>query len=175
VTYQTPSDDMHNYTEPYLRARIAGALGGRVAEEVVFNVLSTGAENDLQNATSLARQMVTRWGMSERIGPVSLNQDDGNQFLGPGFGTGREHSETLAAQVDQEVRRILEECEVRARTLLTTERHRLEALAEALLREESLDEAEILEVTGLTPSPNGTASATNAVAHPTTVGESPAQ
>jgi cell division protease FtsH len=174
VTYQTPSDDMHNYTEPYLRARIAGALGGRVAEEVVFNVLSTGAENDLQNATGLARQMVTRWGMSERIGPVSLNQDDGNQFLGPGFGTGREHSETLAAQVDQEVRRILEECEVRARTLLTTERHRLEALAEALLREESLDEAEILEVTGLTPSPNGTATATEAVARPTTVGETPA-
>jgi cell division protease FtsH len=151
VTYQTPSDDVHNYVEPYLRARITGALGGRVAEEIIFNMLSTGAENDLQQATNLARQMVTRWGMSDRVGLVSIAADDGNEFLGPGFGMGREHSETLATLVDQEVRRIIEECHARARSLLEAERHRLEALAEALLREESLDEAEILRVTGLAP------------------------
>jgi cell division protease FtsH len=149
VTYQTPADDVHNYIEPYLRARITGALGGRVAEELVFNVLSTGAENDLQQATNLARQMVTRWGMSERVGLISISRDDGNEFLGPVLGGGREYSETLATVVDQEVRRIVEECHARARALLEAERHRLEALAEALLREESLDEDEILRVTGL--------------------------
>ena len=151
VTYQTPSDDVHNYTEPYLRARITGALGGRVAEELIFNMTSTGAENDLQQATSLARQMVTRWGMSERVGLVSISHNEGSEFLGPDFSMGREHSETLATLVDQEVRRIIEECHTRARRLLEAERWRLEALAEALLREESLDEAEMLRVTELPP------------------------
>ena len=175
VTYQTPSDDIHNYTEPYLRARITGALGGRAAEELVFNVLSTGAENDLQSATQLARQMVTRWGMSDRVGLISLSHDDGTEFLGPGLGIGREHSETLAALVDQEVRRIIEECHARARALLEAERPRLEALAEALLREESLDEAEILRVTGLSPKPTDGQGETAAprpepVAHRTSAG-----
>ena len=149
VTYSKPTDDIVNYTEPYLRARIAGALGGRVAEQIVFGVLSTGAENDLEVATNLARQMVTRWGMSERIGPVSVAQRQGNEFLGGEFSLGREQSESLATLVDQEVRRILDECDERAHDLLNTERDRLEALAEALLREESLDEDEILKVTGI--------------------------
>ncbi len=153
VTYQLPTDDMLNYTEPYLRARIAGALGGRVAEAVIFDILSTGAENDLQNATNLARQMVTRWGMSNRVGPVSLTQNDGGEFLGGAMGMGREYSETLASLVDDEVRRIIEECEARARALITTHRHRLEALAEALLREESLDDDAILTVTGIPKKP----------------------
>jgi cell division protease FtsH len=153
VTYQLPTDDVFNYTEPYLRARIAGALGGRVAEALIFDVLSTGAENDLQNATNLARQMVTRWGMSRRVGPVSLAQNDGGEFLGGSMGFGREHSETLASLVDEEVRRIIEECEARARELLTNNRARLEALAEALLKEESLNEDEMLQVTGLPKKP----------------------
>ena len=151
VTYSKPTDDIVNYTEPYLRARIAGALGGRVAEQIIFGVLSTGAENDLEVATNLARQMVTRWGMSERIGPVSVAQRQGNEFLGGEFSLGREQSESLATLVDQEVRRILDECDERAHDLLNTERDRLEALAEALLREESLDQDEILKVTGISP------------------------
>ncbi len=151
VTYQTPSDDVHNYTEPYLRARITGALGGRVAEELVFDVLSTGAENDLQQATNLARQMVMRWGMSERVGLVSIAAPEGSEFLGPELNMGRAHSESLATLVDQEIRRIIEECHERARALLRAERARLESLAEALLREESLDEREIFTATGLEP------------------------
>ncbi|MFN8522112.1 MAG: ATP-dependent zinc metalloprotease FtsH [Chloroflexota bacterium] len=164
VTYQSPADDVVNYTEPYLRARIAGALGGRVAEELVFNVLSTGAENDLQQATNLARQMVIRWGMSDRVGLVSLSQSDGSEFLGGGFGMGREFSETLAWQVDQEVRRIIDECHERARGLLRAERARLDALATALLKEESLDEAEILAVTGLEPKERSPVRATASAA-----------
>ncbi len=149
VTYSKPDDDMVNYTEPYLRARIAGALGGRAAEDIIFGVLSTGAENDLEVATNLARQMVTRWGMSDRIGPVSVAQRDGGEFLGAELGLGRDQSESLSALVDQEVRRILDDADERARGLLTTERWRLEALAETLLREESLDHDEILRVTGV--------------------------
>ena len=151
VTYQTPSDDRLNYTEPYLRARIAGALGGRVAEKLTFDILSTGAENDLEVATNLARQMVTRWGMSERVGPVSVAQRDGGEFLGGALGIGRDQSEELSSLVDEEIKRILGEGETRATELLSRERHRLIALAEALLREESLDGPKILEVAGLPP------------------------
>jgi cell division protease FtsH len=94
---------------------------------------------------------VTRWGMSERVGLVSIARNDGSEFLGPELSMGREYSETLAALVDQEVRQIIDECHARARSLLEAERWRLEALAEALLREESLDEAEMLRVTELPP------------------------
>ena len=78
VTYQRAEDDRHSYSEQYLHARIVGAMGGRAAEEVVFETHTTGAENDMQQATDLARQMVTRWGMSERLGPVTLAPRDGN-------------------------------------------------------------------------------------------------
>jgi cell division protease FtsH len=151
VTYSRPSDDMVNYTEPYLRARIEVALGGRIAEELIFNVSSTGAENDIKQATDLARQMVVRWGMSPKVGLVSLVSDDGNEFLGGGLGLGREHGEAMASTVDQETRRIIDEAYAAARHLLERERERLVALAEALLQNESLDHDEILRVTDLPP------------------------
>jgi len=150
VTYSRPLDDIVNYTEPYLRARIQVALGGRIAEEIIFSVTSTGAENDIKQATNLARQMVVRWGMSPKVGLVSLAADDGNEFLG-GFGMGREHGEQMAGVVDQETRRIIDECYASARALVEGERGRLAALAEALLKDESLDHDEILQVTGLPP------------------------
>jgi cell division protease FtsH len=150
VTYSRPQDDIVNYTEPYLRARIQVALGGRIAEELIFNVTSTGAENDIKQATNLARQMVVRWGMSPKVGLVSLAAEEGNEFLG-GFGMGREHGEAMAAIVDQETRRIIDESYVAARQLVERERGKLAALAEALLRDESLDHDEILSVTGLPP------------------------
>jgi cell division protease FtsH len=151
VTYSRPSDDIVNYTEPYLRARIQVALGGRIAEELVFNVTSTGAENDIKQATSLARQMVVRWGMSPKVGLISLVSDDGNDFLGAGMGFGREHGEAMASIVDQETRRIIDEGYASARQLMERERDRLAALAEALLERESLDHDEILKVTNLPP------------------------
>ncbi len=155
VTYQTPSDDRQNYTESYLRARITGALGGRAAEELVFGALTTGAENDLQQATQLARQMVTRWGMSPKIGLLSLTSPDGSDYLGPTgpLGIGREFSETLAATVDAETQRIIDECYARARSLLAEHRPNLESLAEALLAHESLADDAIIQAAGLEPRP----------------------
>src|SRR5579883_450456 len=155
VTYQTPSDDRHNYTESYLRARITGALGGRAAEELIFGALTTGAENDLQQATQLARQMVTRWGMSPKVGLLSLTPPDGSDYLGPGgsLGIGREFSETLAATVDAETHRIVDECYDRAKKLLADHRANLESLAEALLAHESLADEAIVQAAGLQPRP----------------------
>ncbi|MCC6179008.1 MAG: ATP-dependent zinc metalloprotease FtsH [Chloroflexi bacterium] len=151
VTYSRPLDDIVNYTEPYLRARIAVALGGRIAEELIFNMTSTGAENDIKQATNLARQMVIRWGMSPKIGLLSLVSEDGNEFLGGALGFGREHSESVAGLVDQETRRIIDECYAQARALLEHDRQRLVGLAEALLAHESLDKDQVLQVTGLPP------------------------
>jgi cell division protease FtsH len=151
VTYQVPLDDRHNYGEAYLRGRMTGALGGRAAEELIFGAPSTGAENDLQQATQIARQMVTRWGMSPKVGMVSIARSDGG-FLGGDMmpEMGREISNDTAALVDEEVRRIVTECFARAADTLMREKPRLIALAETLLRRESLDEREMLDVTGLT-------------------------
>jgi cell division protease FtsH len=156
VTYQRPDDDRHNYEEGYLRGRIVGAMGGRAAEEVVYGTRTTGAESDMQQATNIARQMVTRWGMSAKLGPVALAQrDDG--FLDPAEveartpGGWRPYSEETARLIDAEVRRVLDESYADALRLLGQRRHELDGLAEALLEHESLDEQEILQVTGLRP------------------------
>ncbi len=147
VTVQSPIDDRFNYGEDYLRARIIGALGGRAAEQLVYGVVTTGAENDLQQVTQIAHQMVVRWGMSPKIGPLGFSDE---QAAG-GFGLQRPYSEATARDVDSEVKRIAEECFAEARRLLEANRSRLDALAQALLRDDSLDEAEILAVTGITP------------------------
>src|SRR5215211_7708825 len=155
VTYQRPEDDRYNYPEGYLRARIVGALGGRSAEEIVYGTRTTGAENDIEQATNLARQMVTRWGMSEALGPVTLASRD-NQFLpGQSFGQqgGNALSEATSQLVDGEVRRILDVCYDDAVRLLRDHRQPLETLAAALLDRETLDEQEILRVTGLPHAP----------------------
>ncbi|MCC2643319.1 MAG: cell division protein [Nitrospira sp.] len=154
VTYQRPDSDRYNYPEAYLRARIVGMLGGRAAEEVVYGTKTTGAENDIEQATGLARGMVTRWGMSERLGMVQLAPRE-NPFLSGagGFGGTRPFSEQTAEAIDTEVRRIIGESHEEAKRLLTVHRKQLDALAEALLSRETLNEQEILEVTGLPPAP----------------------
>jgi cell division protease FtsH len=154
VTYQRPEDDRYNYPEGYLRARIIGALGGRVAEEIVYGTRTTGAESDIEQATDLARRMVTRWGMSEKLGTVELAPRE-NPYLGGagGYSAEKHFSEETARIVDSEVHRIIGECHDEARRLLTEHRKELEALARALLERETLDEEEILEVTGLPPAP----------------------
>jgi cell division protease FtsH len=156
VTYQRPEDDRHSYSEQYLHARIVGAMGGRLAEELVFGTRTTGAENDMQQATDLARQMVTRWGMSARLGPVSLAPRDGGYpgaADGFGFGAGKPYSEATAEAIDAEVRRLLEEAEVEAGRLLRAHRSELDALATTLLEHETLDEAAIRAATGLQRPP----------------------
>jgi cell division protease FtsH len=153
VTYQRPEGDRYNYPEAYLRARIIGMLGGRAAEEVVYGTRTTGAENDIEQATQLARSMVTRWGMSDRIGMVQLAPRENPYLRGSGFGSERPFSEETARAVDAEVLRIISESHQEALRLLREHRRELDALVEALLTQETLDEEEILKVTGLPPAP----------------------
>ncbi|HYV65647.1 MAG TPA: ATP-dependent zinc metalloprotease FtsH [Myxococcales bacterium] len=150
VTYQRPDSDRYNFPESYLRARIVGMLGGRAAEEIVYGTRTTGAENDIEQATELARQMVTRWGMSDRLGLVQLAPRE-NPYLGVtnGFAGTRPFSEETARTIDAEVLRIINESHEEARRLLTEHRKQLDALAEALVARETLGEQEILQVTGL--------------------------
>ncbi len=150
VTVQAPADDRQNYPETYLRARIVGALGGRAAEQLVYGVVTTGAESDLQQVTNIARQMVVRWGMSPKVGPLNLADDPEQQTM---MMAQRPYSEATAQVIDSEVRRIVDECFDEAVSLLEQNRDKLRALSTALLREESLEEAEILRVTGLPPKP----------------------
>jgi len=154
VTYQRPESDRYNFPEGYLRARITGMLGGRAAEELVYGTKTTGAENDIEQATELARNMVTRWGMSDALGMVQLAARE-NPFLGPmpGFQERPPVSEETARTIDSEVRRIIGECHDEATRLLTTHRRELDALASALLERETLEDEEILKVTGLPRAP----------------------
>jgi cell division protease FtsH len=154
VTYQRAESDRYNYPEGYLRARVIGMLGGRAAEEVVFGTRTTGAQNDIEQATRLVRDMVTRWGMSDRLGMVNLAPRE-NPFLGAldGNGGSRPYSEQTANAVDAEVLRIIRESHEEAKRLLTEHRGALDALAKALLERETLDEREILDATGLDPAP----------------------
>jgi cell division protease FtsH len=142
VTLSTPETDRYGYDREYLRGRIIGALGGMAAEQEVFDVVTTGAESDLENATRIARSMVGRWGMSERIGPVSVLPADGDPR------TSGVSSELLDA-VDAEVRRISEDCYAEARRLLRDNRDRLDAVVVRLLERETLDEAEVYAAAGL--------------------------
>jgi len=148
VTYQRPEDDRYNYSESYLRGRIVGALGGRAAEEIVYGDRTTGAENDLQQVTRMAMGMVTRWGMSEAIGPVALASDQGQFLGGIERPVSQAFSEATAERVDHATREIIEESYQRALELLRENRDALDKLAAALMERESLDEEEVLAVTG---------------------------
>jgi cell division protease FtsH len=154
VTYQRPQTDRYNYPEAYLRARIVGMLGGRVAEEVVYGTRTTGAENDIEQATGIARSMVTRWGMSDALGMVQLAPHP-NPYLGNPLGSGGEKfcSDETARLVDLEVLAIIEQCHAEAVRLLNLHRRELDALVRALLERDTLDEREILEITRLPPAP----------------------
>jgi cell division protease FtsH len=148
VTVQTPVDDRFNYAEDYLRGRITGALGGRAAERLVYDVVTTGAENDLRQVTAMARQMVVRWGMSPKVG--ALNYAEESDGAGPVLAMSRPYSDETAALIDEEVKRISDECLAQAIELLTRNRAKLDALVQALLEHDTLGEDEILRVTGLT-------------------------
>jgi cell division protease FtsH len=149
VTLQSPIDDRFNYGEDYLRARMIGALGGRAAERLVYGVVTTGAENDLQQVTRIAHEMVVRWGMSPKVGPLNFSDGDGGMF------PQRPYGESTASLIDDEIRRIADECQDEAERLLTEHRSQLDDLAHALLRNDSLEEAEILRVTGIGTASGG--------------------
>jgi cell division protease FtsH len=157
VTYQRPDSDRYNYPEAYLRAKIVGMLGGRAAEELVYGTRTTGAENDIQQATRLARNMVTRWGMSDELGMVELAPPE-NPYLDGyggfgGYSDGRPLSDQTARTVDLEVLKIIGASYDETCRRLQGHREQLDALVEALLSRETLDEQEILEVTGLSRAP----------------------
>ncbi|AYG80165.1 ATP-dependent zinc metalloprotease FtsH [Streptomyces hundungensis] len=143
VTLSTPDADKYAYTEEYLRGRVIGALGGMAAEQLVFDVVTTGAENDLEQVTNIVRGMVGRWGMSERIGPLSALPGDAQQPYGLSAAPG-----TLDA-IAVEMRRIVDECYDRACTLLRDNRDKLDALAEALLANETLEEEAAYRAAGI--------------------------
>lgn len=154
VTYQRPQTDRYNYPEAYMRARIVGMLGGRAAEELVYGTRTTGAESDIEQVSQIARNMVTRWGMSDELGMVQLAPRE-NRYLGisGSFGGDRPFSEATAQRIDSEVQRIINECQDEARRLLAQHRPQLDALVAALLAHETLGQEEILKVTGLPPAP----------------------
>jgi cell division protease FtsH len=151
VTFQSPATDRYGYTADYLRGRLIGALGGRAAEALIYGDMTTGAESDLEQATRIARQMAGRWGMSERIGPVSVLPGPNDEpTLFPGAGDASDRTREL---VDDEVRRILEECERAAFAELESHRDQLEALTRALLEHETLDEADAYRIAGIERAP----------------------
>jgi cell division protease FtsH len=150
VTEQLPSDDHYNYSVTYLMARLAVMLGGRTAEEIAIGDITTGAENDLVEATSLARRMVARWGMGN-LGLVAFKTDDHQPFLGYEISQGREYSEATAAKIDQEVQHLLEERHQAVHELLTGAREKLDRLVKTLLQEETVGQDALAEILGPRP------------------------
>jgi cell division protease FtsH len=151
VTLSAPDADRVFYSREELEARIRVALGGRVAEELISGTITTGAESDIRQLTEIAREMVGRWGMSDRIGPVAVLPDDGAGPLLPGAGT---QSEDTQQTIDQEVRRLVDDAHVDVTRLLTEHRDQLLSLADALLQAETLDAVEAYAAAGVAPKPS---------------------
>ncbi|MBD1383188.1 ATP-dependent zinc metalloprotease FtsH [Metabacillus arenae] len=139
-----PKEDRYFMTKPELLDKIVGLLGGRVAEEIIFGEVSTGASNDFQRATGIARRMVTEFGMSEKLGPLQFGQSQGGQvFLGRDFNNEQNYSDAIAHEIDKEIQRIMKESYERAKVILTENRDKLELVAKTLLEVETLDAAQI--------------------------------
>jgi cell division protease FtsH len=146
VTQYTPLDDRYNYSKEYLESQLVTALGGRAAEQVAIGRITTGAENDLQRVTGIARQMVTRWGMDERLGPISFSERE-DPFAGTSLANGsREYSEKTASLVDEEINKIVKRAYDRAVGLLTEHRETLDRIAKALRLYETLDAKQLRQI-----------------------------
>ena len=143
VTQQLPIDDRYTYSKDYLMKALAVLLGGRAAEEIALHHMTTGAGNDLERATDLARKMVTEWGMSDRLGPLTFGKKEEQIFLGREIARHKDYSEKTAVDIDEEVKRIVIEAYNSARDLLTENRDLLEVFAKTLLEKETLDGPEI--------------------------------
>ncbi|HEY7411712.1 MAG TPA: ATP-dependent zinc metalloprotease FtsH [Vicinamibacteria bacterium] len=139
VTQQLPTEEKHNYTRDQLQSRIAVCMGGRIAEDIVFGEISTGAANDIEQATEMARKMVCEWGMSESLGPLTYGKKEEQVFLGKEFNRHQDYSEATALQIDAEIKRIVSEQYDRAQKVLSEKRPLLDRVAEALLEHEVLD------------------------------------
>ncbi|MEM7555075.1 MAG: ATP-dependent zinc metalloprotease FtsH3 [Cyanobacteria bacterium P01_A01_bin.84] len=151
LTWFTPSEDRMDtglYSRSYLENQMAVALGGRLAEEIIYGEeeVTTGASNDLQQVARVARQMVTRFGMSDRLGPVALGRQQGNMFLGRDIMSERDFSEETAAAIDEEVRSLVDSAYIRAKDVLVGNRHILDKLADMLIEKETVDAEELQEL-----------------------------
>jgi cell division protease FtsH len=143
VTQLLPEEDRHYYPKTYLMNRLSVALAGRVAEKIVFNDSSSGAQNDLKEATNLAEKMVAQWGMSDKVGPVNLGRGEEHPFLGRELALPKRYSEEMAWLMDQEIHALITQAESKAEEVLNNNRKALDSLAEALLKEESLNKDDI--------------------------------
>src|SRR5437867_3555663 len=146
LTQQLPLDDKYNYSKDYLVNRITILLGGRAAEEIVLHQQTTGAGDDLEKATEMARKMVCEWGMSDKLGPLTFGKNEEHIFLGREVARAKDYSEETALMIDAEIKRIVLEAAVRARQILDENIEKLHALARALLERESLDGEEIARI-----------------------------
>ena len=145
-TWQLPTADKYLVSKDELVDDIIGLLGGRVAEEIAFNMATTGASNDLERVSAIARAMVTKYGMSEKLGTLAIGKRRDNPFLGRDYSEDRDYSDDVARQIDEEVRAIVDACHERARELLITNKDKLDAVVQALLERETLDRPEFLAV-----------------------------
>ena len=151
LTQQLPADDKYNYSKDYLVNRITILLGGRAAEEIVFQQQTTGAGDDLEKATEMARKMVCEWGMSDKMGPLTFGKGEEHIFLGREVARPKDFSEETAVLIDSEIKRIVMECASRARHMIESNLEKLHALARALLERESLDGEEIARILRVPP------------------------
>ena len=153
-THFLPTEDRHLWTKSQFGDRLAVSLGGRVAEEVTFGEVTTGAQHDLEQATKLARKMVTEYGMSEKLGPRTFGQRQELVFLGREITEQRDYSDKIAQEIDEEVHNIIQRAYNTAKEILTENKAKLKQIAEQLLAHETLEEPEINKLfEGLTPQP----------------------
>jgi cell division protease FtsH len=146
VTMQLPEQDRYSFDRDYLLQRIAVLFGGRIAEEIFMHQMTTGAGNDFERATAMARDMVTRYGMSDTMGPMVYAENEGEVFLGRSITTQKNVSEATMQKVDQEIKRIIDEQYALARKLIEDNRDKVEAMAQSLLEWETLDTDQIEDV-----------------------------
>jgi cell division protease FtsH len=151
VTQSLPVDERHVHSKEYLEAQLAVFMGGRVSELLVFNQIDTGAGNDLERSTKLARKMVCNWGMSDKLGPVTFGRTEEHVFLGRELSRQQDYSESTAVIIDQEIRRFIEQAEQTAERILKDNLEKLHLLAKALLEKEIMDSHEVDQIVGTAP------------------------
>lgn len=143
ITHYLPSDDRHSYSRTYIEARLAMMMGGRAAEKIIYNHYTTGASNDIERATEMARRMICEWGMSDSLGPVAFGKKDEEVFLGREIATSKNYSENTAVQIDAEIKRIVSEAENKALSLIEQNIQTLHNIATALVERETIDSEEL--------------------------------
>ena len=154
VTMFLPEEDRYSYSKRRLENQIASLFGGRIAEELRFGseAVTTGASNDIERATSLARNMVTKWGLSERLGPLSYMESEGEVFLGRSVTQHKQVSDVTAHIIDEEIRKVIDNAYAQARQILVTNRDKLDSMAAALIKYETIDDTQISDImAGRTP------------------------